>query len=550
MNELYHHGIKGQKWGVRRFQNNDGAYTSAGKKRRNSENNATSKSKSGVGKKIATGLAIGAAAGLAAYGLSKVDTRKISDAIWMRKMTSPSGPKLQVASVSPKVKEFMSKYGKKALTALGESGKAAGKAAASAAVASIGTIAVTKITSAIASKVNTGNADLDRVITDSMSAGVRSAFYTNSSNSGGKYKSGPVDRAKGAEISKIVGPPKQKEIDRSGPAYQALFKNQNGDQRDPDTRGLIKSMASAGYGIDQISEYLNMLDNGSIKHSIGGSDMYDFLEFRELYHHGIKGQRWGVRRFQNADGSLKAAGKKRYGEDGGTNKSSGPKGKVSGSESRKAKIGAALKKAGKVALGVAKSASISVAASTSSGSPNKFVSTYGSHKIDDFSDDARDDGRDFFENSKNIHVSELHVNNYEAPSADDMVAAQAKQRAEERRQQKLESIPSDVKKDMGRPSNKEIDKDSDDYKDLFKQDSLDGRPRKEETRKLIKDLADAGYSTKQIQKKLESIDKDYDSPYNEHYDPRLASGWSKSEESSPSYFEGRSYWDKDKWNRD
>lgn len=32
----------------------------------------------------------------------------------------------------------------------------------------------------------------------------------------------------------------------------------------------------------------------------------------ELYHHGIKGQRWGIRRFQNKDGSLKAAGEKRY----------------------------------------------------------------------------------------------------------------------------------------------------------------------------------------------------------------------------------------------
>ena len=32
-----------------------------------------------------------------------------------------------------------------------------------------------------------------------------------------------------------------------------------------------------------------------------------------LAHHGIKGQRWGVRRFQNADGSYTAAGKARYG---------------------------------------------------------------------------------------------------------------------------------------------------------------------------------------------------------------------------------------------
>lgn len=32
-NELYHHGIKGQKWGVRRFQNKDGTRTAAGKRR-------------------------------------------------------------------------------------------------------------------------------------------------------------------------------------------------------------------------------------------------------------------------------------------------------------------------------------------------------------------------------------------------------------------------------------------------------------------------------------------------------------------------------------
>ena len=32
--ELYHYGIKGQKWGVRRYQNKDGSLTPAGKKRR------------------------------------------------------------------------------------------------------------------------------------------------------------------------------------------------------------------------------------------------------------------------------------------------------------------------------------------------------------------------------------------------------------------------------------------------------------------------------------------------------------------------------------
>ena len=41
-NELYHWGIKGMKWGVRRYQNSDGSYTSAGKKRRKSRTNGWS----------------------------------------------------------------------------------------------------------------------------------------------------------------------------------------------------------------------------------------------------------------------------------------------------------------------------------------------------------------------------------------------------------------------------------------------------------------------------------------------------------------------------
>ena len=31
-----------------------------------------------------------------------------------------------------------------------------------------------------------------------------------------------------------------------------------------------------------------------------------------LIHYGVKGMKWGVRRYQNFDGSLTAAGKKKY----------------------------------------------------------------------------------------------------------------------------------------------------------------------------------------------------------------------------------------------
>lgn len=47
------------------------------------------------------------------------------------------------------------------------------------------------------------------------------------------------------------------------------------------------------------------------------------MEMNALQHHGIKGQKWGVRRYQNADGSLTSDGKKRYGSgDSSTSKNS------------------------------------------------------------------------------------------------------------------------------------------------------------------------------------------------------------------------------------
>lgn len=43
----------------------------------------------------------------------------------------------------------------------------------------------------------------------------------------------------------------------------------------------------------------------------------------DLTHHGIKGQKWGVRRYRNEDGTLTEAGKRRYGSSSSTQESYG-----------------------------------------------------------------------------------------------------------------------------------------------------------------------------------------------------------------------------------
>lgn len=88
--ELYHHGIKGQKWGVRRFQNKDGTLTPAGKDRYYTDTSSDTSDAEARKRKIAKRVAIGAtavAATLAIAGgvyvykknsyLSSIDTKSI-----------------------------------------------------------------------------------------------------------------------------------------------------------------------------------------------------------------------------------------------------------------------------------------------------------------------------------------------------------------------------------------------------------------------------------------------------------------------------------------
>ena len=72
----------------------------------------------------------------------------------------------------------------------------------------------------------------------------------------------------------------------------------------------------------------------------------------ELYHHGIKGQRWGVRRYQNEDGTLTAAGRKRQGN--ASEESKHIPNKTNANLKKAAKIGAAVAATGLVAYGVYK----------------------------------------------------------------------------------------------------------------------------------------------------------------------------------------------------
>lgn len=256
-NYLYHHGIKGQKWGVRRYQNSDGSLTNAGRKRYDDGGKGSNKrhiDKKGIAKKVAAGVAIAGTAALTAYALSNP---RIREAL-LDKMKE----------VSPKVKDFVTENGKKAVKSLGDSAKKAGKAMSDAAMMSAGTIAIVKLGDKLATDDNASQAIKDRnqILLDTATAGIKSV--TNANSKSGSNNSSNNGNSSGnnvgAEITNLIGSPSNRGIDKSSSAYQNLFKDSSGNQRDSDTRATIKSLASAGYDIDQIQKYLDSMHHSGL----------------------------------------------------------------------------------------------------------------------------------------------------------------------------------------------------------------------------------------------------------------------------------------------
>lgn len=63
--------------------------------------------------------------------------------------------------------------------------------------------------------------------------------------------------------------------------------------------------------------------------------MWRWDDGTELYHHGIKGQKWGIRRFQYEDGSLTPEGRQRYGVETSRSVSNKPHSRTKASTSSK-----------------------------------------------------------------------------------------------------------------------------------------------------------------------------------------------------------------------
>ena len=300
--ELYHYGIKGQKWGIRRFQRKDGTLTPKGRKRYaddgGDEAPAERKGMSESTKKklmVGAGIALATAATIYAIENPKVVKMPLSaakklatesnaakavsnvlknsrtiDLVKKGAVKSASALKTVATKASPSVATFLKNSGAKSMSALKTSSTRVGNAMLDAALLSAGTIAIGKLANKLATDENTSESIRDRnqIILDTATAGIKALPRSSAGSGGNKNGSGSngnssVSRA----VSDALGAPSKKGNAKQDPEYPKLFKDSNGVQRDERTRAEIRSMASAGYDIGQIKDYLARIDRGELKHS-------------------------------------------------------------------------------------------------------------------------------------------------------------------------------------------------------------------------------------------------------------------------------------------
>lgn len=264
---LAHFGIKGQKWGVRRYQNPDGSLTEEGKKRYNSNGDYNSY-RGGTGK--ITKDFPNDPAKQASVLKQIADSRK-KDAYDRLEKASKSG------DLNKDISELI------------KSGTVKNKADA------------LQYTVDAAKKYNE---EIDDDGSMFQSLGHELYLYQK-----GYLDKGTFDKLYDAEAARSVADYGRNMY--TDPIYAESVKDMH------NYKSKLNNRLSWWFGDNSSNPEYN--PNKPISYTEGSAEKEDYYASHSddysdfLAHHGIKGQKWGNRRYQNSDGSLTPLGRVRYG---------------------------------------------------------------------------------------------------------------------------------------------------------------------------------------------------------------------------------------------
>ena len=269
-NTLEHHGILGQKWGIRRYQNEDGTLTAEGQARYGGKTHVSELDEDELNdlhaareyqhkKKLAIGigLGVGAAAAITA------------GATWLARRSQQRTNTLNQQNRQNDRN-------------------------------------VAELIDVLDSKPSTSGTNKGKVI-DAVFKDVKKTDY---------HMHQP-DRVK-QNLFSLPAPKSSKAYVKNGSLYQY----RNGKE----TLLGGGSNSRYEYTTNSSGQILRTVKKNFKPSWLRHADTSDYLVFREAYfssfdtlaHHGIKGQKWGVRRYQDQNGNMTAEGKQRYRTNQGT----------------------------------------------------------------------------------------------------------------------------------------------------------------------------------------------------------------------------------------
>lgn len=259
---LEHHGIKGQKWGVRRYQNEDGTWTAAGKARRNS--NVDPYDYYNVGKH------------------HKKFLKAIEDYNYYRqKKIESQNEFVSNAKTNPEYRKYVDDTIDDYARFCDEQGYG------------------------VYDKVKKEYTD-EFINGDNWIAYEAYDRYSSSGNNEATKISQALDRAHNA-------------LFKESENLAARLISEKGSKPFDDLEAGLRKEVGEEY-FNKHRDVMGMTDEKKVKwlarYIRDDERMYHSNQFSPnnyLMHHGIKGQKWGIRRFQNPDGTLTELGKKRYG---------------------------------------------------------------------------------------------------------------------------------------------------------------------------------------------------------------------------------------------
>jgi len=313
--ELQHWGIKGQKWGIRRYQNPDGTLTEAGKKRYYYQNPDGSLTEAGK-KDYMTAAKKG-----------KLDVSKLSDNDLNMINSRFAREKTFKQNVSDYEKStFKYKLKEAALERIKGSGGGKGKGKGGGGGSTIGKLLAAPIAKAFADAFkpyngSKGNGKDDDEEENRLADWKKYREYKNNGHvwtAGFKWsKADKQNRERWGKEGKRFCDDASKDwrtgdnrTSGSRTSEQYLFDNYRSTHKKTKPKPEPSVASKKWQKWDQTAERAGK--SGIIISHSASARYVVTRSSDELYHWGILGQKWGVRRFQNKDGTLTAEGKERY----------------------------------------------------------------------------------------------------------------------------------------------------------------------------------------------------------------------------------------------